>query len=210
MALASQGDAHAQVLADKIEDADRRTQVRRYVDFQFVQLAIKKKQAPELARLAKVGQLTHPQRAWAYTQAAQLLINSERPRSLEFLEEAADEARRIDAADPDRARALIGVATQFVTADHVRAWEILAEAVKSANSADKFTGENVQLNFSILATRSGIKISSVSAEGFGLSGVIRSLTQEDLNRSIYLAKSFKNDAPRAAATLAIARSVLER
>lgn len=209
VALGNQGDTRAQDLADKIDDSERRTQVRRYVDFQFVQLAIKKKEASEVVRLAKAGQLTHTQRAWAYTQAAQLLMNSERARSLEYLEGAADEARRIDAGDPDRARALIGVATQFVAADHVRAWEVLDEAVKSANSADTFTGENVQLNFSILPTRSGIKISSVTANDFGLSGVIHSLTREDLYRSVDLAKSFKNDAPRAAAILAVASAVLE-
>jgi hypothetical protein len=161
-------------------------------------------------RLAKAGQLTHTQRAWAYTQAAQLLMNSERARSQEYLEEAVEEARRIDADDPDRARSLIGVATQFVTADHVRAWEVLDEAVKSANSADKFTGENVQLNFSILPTRSGIKIGSVTANDFGLVGVIHLLTREDLYRSIDLPKSFKNDAPRATAVLAVASAVLEK
>lgn len=210
VALGNQGDPHAQDLADKIDDSERRTQVRRYVDFQFVQLAIKKKEASEVVRLAKAGQLTHTQRAWAYTQAAQLLMNSERARSLEYLEEAADEARRIDADDPDRARSLIGVATQFVTVDHVRAWEVLDEAVKAANSADKFTGENVQLNFSVLPTRSGIKISSVTANDFGLAGVIHLLAREDLYRSVDLAKSFKNDAARATAILAVASAVLEK
>jgi hypothetical protein len=210
VALANQNDAHAQDLADKIDDPERRTQVRRYVDFQFVQVAIKRKEPSEVARLARAGQLTHTQRAWAYTQAAQLLMNSQRPRSLEWLQGAADEARRIDADDPDRARVLIGVATQLVAIDRVRAWETMGEAIKSANSADKFTGDNVQLDFSILPTRSGIKISSVAAKDFGLSGVIRLLTQEDLYRSLELARTFKNDAPRATATLAIARAVLEK
>jgi hypothetical protein len=137
-------------------------------------------------------------------------MNSDRPRALQVLEEAADEARRIDADDHDRARSLIAVATQFVTADRVRAWEIMGEAVKAANGADKFTGENVQLRFSLLATRSGVKITSVNAEDFGLSGVLRSLTKDDLYRSIDLAKSFKNDAPRATAILAIANAMLKK
>jgi hypothetical protein len=210
VALGNQGDARAQDLADKIDESDRRAEVRRYVDFKSVQLAIGKKEASEVARLAKAGQLTHTQRVWAYTQAAGLLMNSERTRSIQFLEEAANEARRIEADDHDRARSLIAVATQFVNADRVRAWEIMDEAVKAANSADKFTGDNVELRFSLLATKSGVKITSVNAKDFGLSGVLRSLTKDDLDRSIDLAKSFKNDAPRAVAILAIASSILEK
>jgi hypothetical protein len=209
-ALGNHGDARAQDLADKIDDSDRRAEVRRYVDFELVRFAIRKKEASEVGRLAKAGQLTHTQRVWAYTHAARLLMNSDRPRALQVLEEAADEARRIDADDHDRARSLIAVATQFVTADRVRAWEIMGEAVKAANGADKFTGENVQLRFSLLATRSGVKITSVNAEDFGLSGVLRSLTKDDLYRSIDLAKSFKNDAPRATAILAIANAMLKK
>ncbi len=208
--LANQGDPHAQDVADRIDDSDRRTQVRQYVDFEFVQLAIRKKEALEVARLAKGGQLTHTQRAWAYTQAARLLMNSQRPRALEFLEEAADEARHVDGDDPDRTVLLIGVATQFVTADRVRAWEIISEVVKAANSTEKFTGERSELTFLMMATKSGVKFTRIGGKDFGLSEMLRSLTKVDLYRSVDLAKSFKNDAPRAVATLAIASAVLEK
>ncbi|MDQ1640534.1 MAG: hypothetical protein QOF62_3873 [Pyrinomonadaceae bacterium] len=207
--LGSQGDARAQDLADKIDNSDRRAQLRRYVDFELVRFVIRKKEPSEVARLAKAGQLTHTQRAWAYVQAARLLMNSERARALQFLEDAADEARRIKGDDADRACLLISVATQFVRADHVRAWEIMSEAVEAANSAEGFTGENMQLRFPI-ATKDGVKISSIGGEEFALVGVLRSLTKEDLDRSIDLAKSFKNVAPRANATLAIASALLDK
>ncbi len=208
--LANQGDPHAQDVADRIDDSDRRTQVRQYVDFEFVQLAIRKKEALEVARLAKGGQLTHTQRAWAYTQAARLLMNSQRQRALAFLEEAADEARHVDGDDPDRTVLLIGVATQFVTADRVRAWEIISEVVKAANSTEKFTGERSELTFLMMATKSGVKFTRIGGKDFGLSEMLRSLTKVDLYRSVDVAKSFKNDAPRAVATLAIASAVLEK
>jgi len=210
VALASQGDARAQTLADKIDDSDRRGQVRQYVDFQFVQLAIKKKEGLLVVRLALDGQLTHTQRVWAYTQAARLLMTSEGQRAREVLEEATSEARRINQDDPDRVRSLIGIATLFASVDRVRAWEILDEAVKAANATEKFTGESMQLHFSMLMTTSGVKISSVAAEDFSLAGVLRSLAKDDLYRSISFAKSFKEDAPRATAILAIAKSILER
>ncbi|HEV2829131.1 MAG TPA: hypothetical protein VGW76_16155 [Pyrinomonadaceae bacterium] len=208
--LANQGDPHAQDVADRIDDSDRRTQVRQYVDFEFVQRAIRKKEALEVARLAKGGQLTHTQRAWAYTQAARLLMNSQRQRAIGFLEEAADEARHVDGDDPDRTVLLIGVATQFITADGVRAWEIISEVVKAANATEKFTGEKAELTILMMATKSGVKFTRIGGKDFGLSQMLRSLTKVDLYRSVDLAKSFKNDAPRAVATLAIASAVLEK
>ena len=207
--LANQGDARAVDLADKIETKDRRNQVRRYVDVQLVLLEIKKKNALEAVRLAKSGQLTSIQRVWTYTQAARLLMDSQRQRSLELLAEAADEARRIDVDDPERTLSLIAVAMPLVTADPVRAWEIMSEVVKSANASEKFTGESKPINAAAM-TRNGLSLAKIGGEEFGVSPVFRLLAKADLYRSIELAKAFKNDAPRAAATLAIAGFVLEK
>jgi hypothetical protein len=207
--LASQGDGRAQEFAQKIEDSVRRAQVGQYVDFELVRLALREKKALNVIQLAASEQLTHPQRAWAYTQAARLLMDSERQRGLELLEEAANQARRIEPEDPNRARLLIGVATAFFTVDRVRAWEIMGEAVKAANNSEKFSGENVELHFPF-ATKSGLRITSAGGADFGLSGVLRFLAADDLYRSIDVAKSFKNDAPRAVAVLAIAGSLLQK
>lgn len=206
--LASQGDARAQDFAQKIEDSGRRGQVRQYVDFELVRFALREKKPSEATRRVASDQLTYPQRAWAYIKTAQLLMGSERQSALELLEEAANQARRIEPEDPNRARLLIGVATQFFNADRIRAWEIMGEVVKAANNSAKFNGENVELHFPFV-TKSGLRITSVGGADFGLSGVLRSLAKDDLYRSIDLAKSFKNDAPRAVAVLAIASSLLE-
>ena len=115
------------------------------MDFEFVQRSIRKQDASEAIRLAKTGQLVHSQRAWAYTQAARQLMNSERQRSLDLLEAAADEAGRIDGNTADRIVLLIGVARQFVTADRTRGWEMMSEVVKAANSTETFTGDNAQI-----------------------------------------------------------------
>jgi hypothetical protein len=208
VALANQGDARAPDLADKIDDSDRRAQVRGYVDFEFVRRAIEKKDAQEATRIAKAGQLSHAQRAWAYTQAARLLMNSQRQRSLEILEDAADETRRIEG--DERARLLIAVATQFVTADPVRAWEMMGEVVKAANSSETFTGESVKIRFPMMTMGGGLKIIGIGGEDFGLSGILRLLGKNDLYRAIDLARSFKNEAPRATATLAVVSAVLEK
>ncbi|MGZ8844408.1 MAG: hypothetical protein ACXW18_12145, partial [Pyrinomonadaceae bacterium] len=149
------------------------------------------------------------QRAWAYTQAARLLMSSERPRALELLEQATVEARRIDGNTADRTVVLIGVAAQFVTADRIRAWEMMGEVVKAANSTETFTGDNAQIFFPMNTNRA-FKLTRIGGRDFSLSGVFKSLTQDDFYRSIDLAKSFKNSGPRATATLAIASAVLEK
>ena len=209
IALSSNGDPRARDIAKEIEDSSLRDQVRRYVDFGLVQSAVSSKKTEEIIRLAKTGELVRIWRVWAYLQAARLLMNSDHPRALSILDDAATEARRLDVSDPDRARALLGVATQFVTADPVHAWEILNEAVKAANSAEEFNGEDTHVNAQ-LWTKEGIKSRSVSVADFGLSVVLRLLAKDELQRSLELAKSFKNEKPRATAILAVVDTVLEK
>lgn len=209
VSLASQGDIRAREVSDKIDESARRAEVRRFVDFEFVQISIRKKDAVEAVRLAKTGQLANSQRAWAYTEAARLLMNSERQRSLDLLEEAADEARRMDGNAVDRTVILIGVAKQFLNADRVRAWEMMNEVVKAANTIEAFTGENAEIFFPMGTNRS-FKLRRIGGQDYSLSGMFKSLTQDDFYRSINLARSFKNNGPRATATLAIASAIFEK
>src|SRR5205814_9967297 len=104
--LADQGDARAKDVADKIDDSEKRNKVRAYVDFQLVRFAFKKRDAKEALRLAKVGQLSHAERVWAYNQASRLLPKGEQTSAVDLLEESLLEAQRIEVSDPDRARAL--------------------------------------------------------------------------------------------------------
>lgn len=209
IALTEKGDPRARDLVDKIENTELRKNVKAYTDFQLAQLAIRNKDVAEAARLAKTGELTSIQKVWAFTSAAKLVVASERSRAADLLEEALAESRRISGSDPDRARALTAVAAGLAYIDSVRAWETLAEVVKAANSAEAFTGEDSRIS-SRLQTRSMTVMTNSTAEDFDLLAVFRQLARADLLRAIQLAKTFTGEAPRAVATLAIARSVLER
>jgi hypothetical protein len=209
IALAGKGDPRARELVDKIEDGDLRKKVRSFIDFQTAQSAIGDKNALEAARIAKHGEITSLQRVWAFTQAARLLMASDRSRALELLEDAGTEARRIGSSDPDRARALVAVATGLTQADRVRAWETINEAVKAANSAEGFTGDDGRVSAQI-QTKSMVMATSANAEDFNLFGAFRALARDDFLRTVETAKSFTSEAPRATATLAVARSVLEK
>jgi hypothetical protein len=209
IALSSSGDVRARDLAKSIDDSSLRDQTRQYVDFGLVQAAVSGQKIDEIIRLAKTGELVRIHRVWAYLQAARFLMKTDRPRALSILDDAATEGRRLDVSDPDRARALTAVATQLVTPDSVHAWEILSEAVKAANSAETFNGEDTRISAQ-LWTKEGPKIRSVNVEDMGLGVILRALAKVELERSIELAKSFKNEKPRAAAILTIAAIALEK
>ena len=209
VALTQDGDPRARDLVDKIENTELRKSVKAYTDFQLVQLAIRNKDATEIAKLVKIGELTSVQKVWALTSAAKFVVAAERSRATDMLEEALTESRRISGSDPDRARALTAVAVGYAGIDRVRAWEILGEVVKAANGAEEYTGEDSRIT-SRLQTQFMIVMTTGNAEDFDLIAVFRHLARADLLRAIQLAKTFTGEAPRAVATLAIARSVLEK
>jgi hypothetical protein len=209
VALTGRGDPRAHDLVGKISDSEMRKNVKAYTDFQWTRLAIRNKDATEAARLAKNGELTSVQRVWAFTSAARLVKTTERSRAVELLESALAESQRISPSDPDRARSLTAVAAGFVELDSVRAWETLSEVIKAGNAAESFTGEDSRL-FSRLQTAQMVVMENATAEDFDLLGTFRALAKMDLFRAIQLAKTFTGEAPRAVATLAIARSVLEK
>ena len=62
----------------------------------------------------------------------------------------------------------------------------------------------------MIATRNGTRFVRLPESDFNFSQVLRNLALDDLFRSIELAKGFKYDGPRAYATLAIAKAVLEK
>src|SRR5205085_864036 len=112
-------DPRVEEFLNKIIDTDLRQRLRAYVDFQAAQAAVRDKDVTEILRLARAGNLTPLQGAWALTEAN-------------------------------------------------------------------------------------------SAESFDLNDIFAKLAREDLQRAIDLARTFDGEAPRAAATLAIARSVLDK
>lgn len=207
--LAVAGDSAAPDIADKINDIYRREAARRYVDVSLLRVALVKKNSAAAQKLAKADSLTHPVRTWAYLQIARLLMSSHRNRALEILEEALTEAQRIDTDDTNRVHLMIGIARQFLEADTVRPWEVAAEAIKAASAVEEFSGEGCRLSVPLI-TSSGLKLIELDVSALNLSVLVRLLAKQDLTRANDLAKSFKYEAPRAVATLAVASTALEK
>jgi hypothetical protein len=208
VALAAKGDPQGRELASKIEDSEMRKNTIAYIDFELLRDAAQKKDVAELLRVAKTGELTHIQRTWGYAQAARLVTATDAARAVDYLQEAATEARRIEASDPDRARGLVAVASGFARTDRARAWDLITEASKAANATPGFTGDDGTL-FAKLETKQMGVVTAASSEDFNLAGVFAVLAGEDMYRSIELAKTFRAETARANATIATARAVLE-
>lgn len=197
--------------AGSIDDSQLRTGLLNYVDLESVKVAIREKKGAKVARLAGTGELTHSQRSWAYTQAARLLLESDRDFALLLLQKAIDEAERIGASDSDASFALINVANQFLTIDRARVWELLNKTIKFANATEDFTGDDIQMpKSSMIPTNGSARFTKLPANDFNFARLLRALADNDLFRAIEVARTFKYDAPRAYATIAIARAVLEK
>jgi len=201
-------DNRARNYVDKIDDSDFRQKVRAYIDASMLMNAVGKKNPDRVIELVRTGELTHFQKSWGFSQAAKFLGKTDRDKALSVLEEAAAEARRIDPSDPDRPRALISVVNAMLTIDRSKAWEATDDVLKAANSATEFTGEDGVMRTS-LVSKSNSSFRSSSNGEFNLEPLFTELANEDFEKSIELARLFEREAPRAAATIAIARTVLE-
>jgi hypothetical protein len=209
LAAARKGEITARDLVDKIADSDLRKRARAHVDFTLVSRTLDKKDVQEAIRFLASAELTHIQRVWALLEVARLLKKTDANRAVEVLNEAATVARRIGGSDGDHARALVGVASQMYDIDRGRVWEALAEAVKAANSASEFSGEDAQVSARFTVARGGTTTTNFTVDDFDLDGIFALLAKEDIYRAVELARGFTADAPRAIATLSVARSVLE-
>jgi hypothetical protein len=202
------GDIKARDFVDKVEDTEVRKQARAFVDATLVNWAVDKKDPDRILELVRTGELTHLQKSWALLQAAKLLIKTDGDKALITTEEATLEARRLETSDPDRARALMAVANIVLLVDRSKAWDAVYEAIKAANSSEGFTGEDGVMRTS-LRTKSMSSVRSSSAADFNVAGIFAELAKDDYDRTVELVRGFEKEAPRASATIAIARSILE-
>jgi hypothetical protein len=205
----ARGDLRGRDFASKIADENLRRQVRAYVDFDLVRGMRSKGDAQETLKLAQSSEFEHLKRVWAYTEAAHLTGQTDAGRAVEILEAAGEEAHRIDPADPARPRAFVAIATRMAEVNRPRAWEVMSEVVKSANGSEAFTGEDGHI-VSIVRGKNFTNSTDPRIQTFDLTGLFRTLALDDLNRAIDLARSFTHESPRAVATIAAARAILDK
>ena len=202
------GDMRARDYVEKVSDSEVRNQARPFMDAVLVLRAIEKKDPDRILEMVRIGDLPHIQKAWALTQAAKLVYKNDLEKAVALLEQADLEARRIETSDADRPRAFMAIASAYLLVDRRKAWDQVSDATKAANSAPTFSGEDGALRVSLL-TKGMSSIRTASAREFDVAPVFNDLANEDYARAIELARLFEKQAPRASATIAIAKAVLE-
>jgi hypothetical protein len=207
--LAGKGEIRARDYVNKIDDTETRNSALAYIDGSMASQAISKKDTDRALELARTGELTHLHRSWLLAQAAKLLVKTDRDRALSLIDDAVSEARRIDASDPDSPRAFFAASNALLTINRATAWGAMSDAIKAANSAEKFSGEDGHLTLRII-TKGMNAVSSNPVADFDVAGIFDALATEDYERALELARGFEHEAPRANAVISIARSVLEQ
>ena len=204
----SKDDMRARDFVSEIEESWVRKLAQAWVDWGLALGAIRRKRIETALELAGKGELTHLQRVWVFTQAAKLLAKTDRDKALSLLDEATAEARRLEGVDLDRPRALLAIANALDLVEPARAWDTIFEAVKAANSTEGFTGEGGVIRLTMSAK--GQLMTTMEANpDFDIEGIFGQLANDDYDRVVQLARGFQGEAPRANATIAIARSVLD-
>ena len=205
--LSMQGDVRARDITAKVENPETRKQAQAFVDSSLANYFVAKKLSDAALDLVHKGDLTRPHKSWILAQCAKIFATADTTKALELIDEATDEARRIDPSDPALPRALLAVANALKLVDSTRVWDAAFDAVKAANSAEGFTGEDGQFIFRF-QSRAQNSISNKRVPDFDLEPLFRDLTMLDYDRSVELARGFQAEGPRAIATIAIARAVL--
>ena len=205
--LTHKGELRAREFVSKIEDTETRKEVQPYVDASLALFFVGKKKPDEALELVNKGELSHLQKSWVLSQCAQMIARTEHDKALDLLDQAADEARRLEPLDPASPRALFAVANAIKVIDVTRVWDATFDAVKAANSAEGFTGEDGELVLKYQSS-GGSSVHSSDVPEFDLEGIFRDLAQQDYDRAVELARGFQAEGPRAVATIAIARAIL--
>jgi hypothetical protein len=201
-------DMKARDYVAKIEESEFRKQAQAWVDACLAFGAIRKKKAKTALEMLRIGELTHIQRVYVLTQAAQLLAKTDRDQALSLLDEASAEVRRLDGTGPDRPRALLAIANALKLIEPARVWDAVYDSIKAANSTDGFTGEDGGLSMQV-ASKAVIITRMEQAVDFDIAGIFSQMAKDDYERAVELARGYQAEAPRAVATVAIARAVLE-
>ena len=202
------GDLRARDAVEKISDTELRKTARAFIDALMMLRAVEKKDTDRVLEMVRIGELTHLQKSWALAQVAKLASKTDSEKALSLLEQADAEARRIEPSSADRPRALMGVASAFLSIDRRKAWDAASDATRAANAAESFTGEDGVLRVSLL-TRGMGSIRTSSARDFDVAPLFNELAAEDYTRTVELARLFEREGPRATATIAIAKAVLD-
>jgi hypothetical protein len=203
------GDSRIREFAEKIDNLNLRDRARSFSAVALVRRAIDKKDPEGAWRIVDDGYLSVLHRTWALAEIARLLRKSNPERALQAINDAAVEANRLGIGEQDRIYALVCVSQILFELDRDRWRNMVYDLIKAANAVPAFAGEEGRL-YALFRTRDVIATIDSAEPSFNMMKVFESLATDDLQIAVSMANSLAGEAPRSSASLAIARSVLNR
>ncbi|HEX8136233.1 MAG TPA: hypothetical protein VF544_01455 [Pyrinomonadaceae bacterium] len=194
--------AHTFVAVSQIADLARTYADKKETDYESIVKFLRSADVPALAS------------AWGYAEAATVAARKREARSemLSLLDEAEASAGRAEARTRQRVAAYAIVTGTAARLDTERAWRLLAEVVRAANSVEEFAGEETSLD---IAATDGSKPDdadyfTVTSEAFRLDKIFATMAQLDWTKTLAEARALDGDVPQAFAYIAMARAVLSK
>ncbi|HEV7746597.1 MAG TPA: hypothetical protein VGO56_16490 [Pyrinomonadaceae bacterium] len=203
----SKNEVRAREHVTRIDETEFRKRAQAWVDWGLAVKAIGKRETGTALELARSAEISHIQRLWILTQTAKLLTTTDREKALSLLDEATAEDGRIESIDLDRPRGLLAVASALALVEPSRVWDATYEAIKAANSSEGFTGEDGTITVTVNSESLILKTTDPVPD-FDLAALFGKLASSDYERAIQLARGFQGEAPRANATIAISKAIL--
>ena len=196
--------AHTYIQVHQIKDILHAHEDQQEDDFESIAKFVRESDVPSFAK------------AWGLAQTA--LIASRKKDSrvtqtiAELINEAETHAAREAAGTPERIAAYGVLVMTAARLDASRAWSLIPEFVRAANSMEDFTGDDEALDLTgdnsavVDATPQFI----VEAEIFRLDGIFATMAHLDFDKALAEARALEGDVPQALATIAVARAILEK
>ena len=192
------------IMVQQIKDISHAYRDEKEDDFEAVVQFVRGADVPPFAR------------TWGLAQAASIAARKRDPRVSQVIAELMDEAEghasRVGERTLERVAAYGVLAATSARIDQPRAWRLIREMVKAANSVEDYTGDEDSLEMNTDAASIADEVShfSVEAEVFRLDGIFATMARLDYEKALGEARALDRDVPRAFAHIAIARVLLEK
>jgi hypothetical protein len=208
--------------AAEIEDVERRRaalafiQVQQIKDISTAYAEEKEDDFESVVKFVREADVPPFAKAWGLAQAAVIAARKHNAQTSQtvagLINEAESYAARVAQGTPERVAAYGVLTTAAARVDAARAWSLLRELVKAANSVEDFTREEVSFELSAdeSSTNETSKGFSVESEAFRLDGIFATMARLDFDKALAESRALDGDVPQAFATIAIARTVLEK
>jgi|GEM_PF-5629684 len=207
-AASMKNDPKAREFADKIEDSDLKKNVRNFVDFILVSKALALRDLEKALHLTRTGEISHFQRAWAYSEIAALSKSSAPEDSMNLIREAEKEAERIETS-AEGAEAWVAIARRAGEIDPTGKWYRVQDAIKAVNRVLDYTGEENEISVGFQSQNNIIKM-QIPAPTISFSALVGDLAKDDIYRTVAMAKNVAVESPRAFSLLASAQAAFDK